>query len=390
MISKKQIALSALVAAMLAFTGCGSSGGGSDETPTDNTNTETPTDNTNTETPTDNTDNGTDTETPSTTASLFSGDAATTLEAKFNAQSDVVYPALAKETIANTISADTTLTSDKIWIIDGLVTVQDGATLTIEPGTVVAGKYGTADNSSYMVIAPGGKIIADGTADAPIIFTSEKAVDGEAPAVGQWGGLTLVGNAGNDQVKPYEVNEDFVAGTSDMADNSGVLRHVKILNSGITMAEDKEINGLSFVGVGSGTVVENITVDLSDDDGVELWGGTVNLSNITISRCTDDHFDFDDGYSGLVTNLVINNTMGNAGIEMSGNTAATIDGFNITMTDTAKEGGIYFKGSGIGGTLKNGTVTYMVEDNGYGAIHSNDVNIDAANTSFENVSLIVE
>ena len=384
MISKKQIALSALVAAMLAFTGCGSSDGGSDETPTSNTG-----DNTGTDTP-DNTDDNTDNETPTLNSALFSGDSAATLEAKFNAQSDVVYPALAKETIANTISTDTTLTNDKIWIIDGLVTVQNGATLTIEPGTVVAGKYGTADNSSYMVIAPGAKIMADGTADAPIIFTSEKAVDGEAPAVGQWGGLTLVGNAGNDQTNAYEVNEDFVAGTSDMADNSGVLRHVKILNSGITMAEDKEINGLSFVGVGSGTVVENITVDLSDDDGVELWGGTVNLSNITISRCTDDHFDFDDGYSGLVTNLVINNTMGNAGIEMSGNTAATIDGFNITMTDTAKEGGIFFKGSGIGGTLKNGTITYMVPDNGYGAIHSNDLNIDADNTSFENVSIIVE
>ena len=300
-----------------------------------------------------------------------------------------MYPALAKETIASIISTDTTLTNDKIWIIDGLVTVQSGATLTIEPGTVVAGKYGTADNSSYMVIDAGAKIMADGTADAPIIFTSEKAVDGETPAVGQWGGLTLIGNAGNDQVKPYEVNEDFVAGTSDMADNSGVLRHVKVLNSGITMAEDKEINGLSFVGVGFGTTVENITVDLSDDDGIELWGGTVNLANITISRCTDDHFDFDDGFSGLVTNLVINNTMGNAGIEMSGNTAATIDGFNITMTDTAKEGGIYFKGTGIGGTLKNGTVTYMVPDNGYGAIHSNDV-IDADNTSFENVSIVVE
>ncbi|MDD3592030.1 MAG: hypothetical protein PHO65_05280, partial [Sulfurovum sp.] len=296
------------------------------------------------------------------------------------------------ETLPNSITSDMTLTKDKLWLMDGLVVVENGATLTIEPGTTVAGYDGTGAQTSYMIVDAGAKIIADGTAAAPITFTSTKvAIDGEAPAVGQWGGLVIIGNAGNPQVKPYEANPDFVAGDTDPADNSGILRHVKVLNSGITMEVDKEINGLSFVGVGSGTVVEDIIVDLSDDDGIELWGGTVDLTNVTITRCTDDYFDVDDGFSGTVRNLNITTTTGNAAVEMSGATHATFDGFNIVQNGSAKEGGIYFKGDGIGGYFRNGTVTDNVDDT-YGAIYSKSADgvsdtVDAANTSFENVEI---
>ncbi|MBD3792495.1 MAG: hypothetical protein IE918_10300 [Campylobacterales bacterium] len=157
------------------------------------------------------------------------------------------------------------------------------------------------------------------------------------------------------------------------------------------MDVDKEINGLSMVGVGSGTVVENIRVDLSDDDGIELWGGTVNLTNVTITRCTDDYFDIDDGFSGTVKNLNITTTTGNAAVEMSGATHATFDGFNIVQNGSAKEGGIYFKGDTIGGHFLNGTITDNVDDT-YGAIYSKSTDgvsdtVDAANTSFENVDI---
>ena len=140
-----------------------------------------------------------------------------------------------------------------------------------------------------------------------------------------------------------------------------------------------------MVGVGSGTTVENITVAKSDDDCIEIWGGSVNLSHINLSECTDDHFDIDDGYTGTVKDLNIVATIGNAGIEMSGETHATFDGFNITMTNSTKEGGIYFKKDGIGGNFLNGTVTYNVS-NGYGAVHSAGT-FDAANTSFTSVTL---
>jgi hypothetical protein len=299
---------------------------------------------------------------------------------------------LQTETLPNSIANDMTLTKDTLWLMDGLVVVESGATLTIEPGTTIAGYDGTASQTSYMVVDAGAKIIADGTAAEPITFTSTKvAIDGAEPAVGQWGGLTIIGNAGNAQVKPYEVNDAFVAGDTDPADNSGILRHVKILNSGITMDVDKEINGLSMVGVGSGTVVEDIRVDLSDDDGIELWGGTVNLTNVTITRCTDDYFDIDDGFSGTVRNLNITTTTGNAAIEMSGATHATFDGFNIVQNGSAKEGGIYFKKDGIGGHFLNGTITDNVDD-AYGAIYSKSADgvsdtVDAANTSFENVEI---
>ena len=293
-----------------------------------------------------------------------------------------------RETLSGNITSDTTLTSDKIWILDGLVAVKDGATLTIEAGTTIAGKDGTGSATSYLVIDKGSKIMAEGTSAKPIIFTSEKAINGEAPAVGQWGGITIIGKAGNDQTDPYEVNTEFAPDDSNPADNSGILKYVQILNSGITMAQDKEINGLSLVGVGSGTTIENITVEKSDDDCIEIWGGTVNLTNIKVRECTDDQFDIDDGYSGTVRNLDIHQTAknsGNAAIEMSGNTYATFDGFTIIQDASAKEGGIYFKKDGIGGHFKNGLIRDNV-NNGAGTIHSRGT-ADIDNTSFENVTL---
>ncbi|MBD3792858.1 MAG: hypothetical protein IE889_01690 [Campylobacterales bacterium] len=294
-----------------------------------------------------------------------------------------------KEILTGNITSDTTLTADKIWVIDGLVVVTKGATLTIEPGTVIAGKDGTGSATSYMIIDKGAKIMAEGTEASPIVFTSEKAVNGSEAAVGQWGGLVIIGKAANDQVQPYEVNTAFVPDSSDLEDNSGVLNYVKILNSGITMEQDKEINGLSLVGVGSGTTIKNITVEKSDDDCIEIWGGTVNLSHIKVRECTDDQFDIDDGYAGTVTNLDIHQTAtnsGNAGIEMSGDTYATFDGFTIIQDASVKEGGIFFKKDGIGGHFKNGIVRDNSQ-NGYGAIYSQG-EADVDNTTFENVKLV--
>ena len=293
---------------------------------------------------------------------------------------------LTKQTLSGDIDTDMTLNKETLWVLDGLVVVKPGVTLTIEPGTTIAGLDGTADATSYMIIDKDAKIIADGTQDKPIIFTSMKRIENPTSAeVGQWGGLTIIGHAGNDQVQPYEVNEAFKADATDLQDNSGILRHVFILNSGITMQENKEINGLSLVGVGSGTTIEDLTIDYSDDDGVEIWGGTVNLTNVTIEHCTDDYFDIDDGFSGTVKNLVVNTTTGNSGIEMSGHTAATFDGFTITTGATqVKEGGIFFKKDGIGGHFKNGTIIHNGTPDG--AIHSMGT-ADLANVSFENVSI---
>jgi len=296
------------------------------------------------------------------------------------------------EILAGDIIDDMTLTADTVWQLSGLVVVTNGAVLTIEPGTTIIGESGTGTNTSYMIIDKDSRIMADGTATQPIIFTSKTAYDGGAEAPGQWGGLTIIGNAadvgvapGDEQVGPYEVNTLFVPGTTDAADNSGVLRYVQILNSGITMEQDKEINGLSLVGVGSGTVVDHVTVKRSDDDGIEIWGGTVDVSNAYIEYCTDDYFDIDDGYSGTVTNLTINqHTDGNAGIEMSGTTAATFIGLELTQNYSDKEGAIFFKKDGIGGHFENCQIIDNVDD---GQTIYSQGDADEANISFENVSI---
>jgi hypothetical protein len=309
-------------------------------------------------------------------------------------------------TLAGNITSSMTLESACDYEIDGLVVVTNGATLTIPAGTTLYGLPGSGSSTSYMIVdtagndvggtwAPGAKIIAAGSASSPIIFTSEAAyLGGEgAGAPGQWGGLTIVGNAGNPQVGPYEVDPRYAPTSTNSADNSGVLSYVQINNSGITMDVDKEINGLSLCGVGSGTVISNITVNRSDDDCVEIWGGTVNLSNITTNICTDDQFDTDDGYSGTVTNLVIYQDGGNAAMEMSGNTPnQTFDGVTITQVDSAKEGVLYFKEPyGVGGSFSNVTICDEDYDASYGVFHSNGTplgtltmdNIDVYSTSLD-------
>ena len=296
-------------------------------------------------------------------------------------------------TLAGDITSDMTLTSDNVWELDGLVAVKNGAVLTIEAGTKIIGRSGTGANTSYLVIDKGSKIMADGTESNPVIFTSKVAHDGGTEAPGQWGGVTLIGNAadvgvpaGEEQVAPYEVNTDFVPGNTDAADSSGVLRYVEILNSGITMEQDKEINGLSMVGVGSGTIVENVSVKRSDDDGIEIWGGTVDLTNCYVEYCTDDQFDIDDGYSGTVTNLTIwQHTDGNAGIEMSGSTAATFIGLELIQDYSDKEGAIFFKKDGIGGHFEECVIEDNVDD-GLTIFSSGDA--DEANISFTDVAII--
>ena len=311
------------------------------------------------------------------------GGTAADIEAVFDAGVD--NKELTTSTLSGDIVSDMTLTADTVWELDGLVAVINGATLTIEPGTTIVGKSGTGANTSYMIVDKDSQIIADGTVDAPIIFTSKIAYQRGIEAPGQWGGLTIIGNAANAQVGPYECNTAFVAGDTDLTDNSGTLRYVEILNSGITMEQDKEINGLSLVGVGSGTTIENVTVERSDDDCIEIWGGTVNLSDCYVEYCTDDQFDIDDGYSGTVTNLTIwQHTDGNAGMEMSGTTAATFIGLTLTQDYSDKEGAIYFKKDGIGGHFEDCTIIDNVDD-AMTIFSTGDA--DEANISFTNVSI---
>jgi len=218
-------------------------------------------------------------------------------------------------TVKDDISTDVTWTSDNVYILDGLIFVDSLATLTIEPGTVVKGllqnNITTGDGASALVVRRGGKLIADGTAEAPIIFTSElddlaNPEDlGEADR-GYWGGVILLGRATTNQPTtqnqiegiPPELNALY--GGTDDTDNSGVLRYISIRHGGFSISGQPgdEINGLTMGAVGSGTTIEYIEVFANFDDGYEWFGGTVNTKYLVAAFCGDDAFDYDQGFRG--------------------------------------------------------------------------------------------
>jgi len=202
----------------------------------------------------------------------------------------------------------TTWKSGKIYFLEGFVFVNAGQTLTIEPGCVIKGKSGQGENASALIIAKNGKIMAEGTADNPIIFTTEADdLNGSVSITdrGLWGGLIILGNAklnsspGESQIEGIPTSEPRgrYGGDND-ADNSGILKYVSIRHGGTDIGAGNEINGLTLGGVGSGTVIDYVEVIANKDDGVELFGGKPQLKHILIAYVGDDSFDYDEGFRG--------------------------------------------------------------------------------------------
>ena len=204
---------------------------------------------------------------------------------------------IAPETINGEITTNKTLTADRTWILDGVVLVKSGAVLTVEPGTIVKAKIGT---KAALVIDKGSKLVADGTVTKPIVFTSGKDAGSRTP--GDWGGIILVGKAPTNRTTPVQVEGgvNLTYGTDNVpADNSGILRYVRIEYAGIGV-NDSEINALTFYAVGSGTIIENVQTVYANDDAFEFVGGTVNCKNLIAYATADDDFDFDFGYNGSI------------------------------------------------------------------------------------------
>jgi hypothetical protein len=195
------------------------------------------------------------------------------------------------------ISSDQTWTKDKTYRLRGYVYVTNNATLTIEPGTKIVSNK---DSAGVLVIYRGSKIMAEGTASSPIVFTSNET----NPAPGDLGGLILVGQAkgnGNHSVIEGGVDAAFSAfGGSDDADNSGVLKYVRIEYAGKAVNPGDEVNGLSLYAVGSGTIIDYVEVVRGLDDAFEFFGGTVNAKHLIAYKNADDDFDMDDGYRGFI------------------------------------------------------------------------------------------
>lgn len=230
----------------------------------------------------------------------------------------------------------TTWTADNIYVLKGFVFVNSGQTLTIEPGTVIKGLPGQGSGASALIVARGGKIMAEGTSTEPIIFTGladdlEGSVPAEASSL--WGGLIILGKASNNNLSTSGVvsiegipteEERGKHGGDDDADNSGVLRYVSIRHGGSVIGADNEINGLTLGSVGTGTVIENIEVIANFDDGIEFFGGTVNVKNVVISYAGDDGLDIDLGYRGNIQGGIVWHT--GPTLESSDPNGAELDG----------------------------------------------------------------
>ncbi|GAA3941830.1 hypothetical protein GCM10022209_41280 [Chitinophaga oryziterrae] len=195
------------------------------------------------------------------------------------------------------------------WRLSGLVYVDSADVLIIQPGTTVKGLQGDTANhipGGGLVVTRGAKIIADGTAAAPIIFTSAAAT----PASGDWAGIVLLGNAKSNTATRVQVegipsnppaDATFGGPVGNDDDNSGILRYVRIEYAGFVLSLNNEINGLTLGGVGRQTVIDYVEVFKSNDDSFEWFGGTVNASHLLSVDALDDMFDTDNGYTGTIS-----------------------------------------------------------------------------------------
>lgn len=225
--------------------------------------------------------------------------------------------------VSSNITTNTTWETGKIYILEGRISVLDGATLTIQPGVIVKGNAGTGSNATALMIARGGKLEAVGTEAAPIIFTSisDQILPGEiaspnliATNNGLWGGLLVLGRAhispgsGTEftQIEGIPISDqNGLYGGTDDTDNSGTIKYVSIRHGGANIGEGNEINGLTLGGVGSGTVIENVEVIGNQDDGMEIFGGMVSPKNIIVWNSYDDAIDTDQAWGGTLDNFIV-------------------------------------------------------------------------------------
>ena len=196
------------------------------------------------------------------------------------------------------ISEDVTLKSGETYELDGVYRVKEGATLNIEAGVKIVALYD--ETVDYILVEQGGKINAVGTASNPIVMTS----DHEEP--GAWGGIHICGRAHTNAEGGTGYSEigNAAYGGNDDADNSGTLQYVRVEYTGYAFDEEHEANGISFYGVGNGTKVDHCQAYKGSDDGFEFFGGSVNISNMVVVSCSDDSFDWTEGWNGTGTNLM--------------------------------------------------------------------------------------
>ncbi|MCR5860908.1 hypothetical protein LRS05_01550 [Flavobacterium sp. J372] len=207
----------------------------------------------------------------------------------------------AEAVLPDEITENMTLNAGTVYTLMGPVYVKSGVTLTIPAGTRIEGyAEEDAEEVSFLAVETGGKIIAQGTAENPIVMTSSKA----NPQPGDWGGLVVCGLAQTNLGTGVSAEvTGLTYGGTNSADNSGVYSYIVLEYAGALINQNAEFNGFTFYAVGSGTTVNNLLAYQGSDDGFEWFGGSVNATNLAAIGCQDDSFDWTEGWNGTVTNL---------------------------------------------------------------------------------------
>jgi len=204
--------------------------------------------------------------------------------------------------LSGDVTSTVTLDASKSYLLDGSYIVQDGGKLIIPAGTKITAADG--GTSVYIAVLQGGTIDIQGTADNPVVMSSQNA------NARDWGGLTICGEATTSEgVDATAEVGGFIYGGTDDEDSSGSIKNLVILGTGAQINSESQYNGVSFYAVGSGTIVENIAVINGADDGVELFGGTVSATNLYFENDEDDSVDWTEGWSGTLTNVYISHTI---------------------------------------------------------------------------------
>ena len=296
--------------------------------------------------------------------------------------------------VTSNITSNTTWETGKVYVLSSRIAVVSGVTLTIQPGVIVKGQAGTGANATALLVARGGKLMAEGTADAPIIFTSvaDEIMPGEIASPnldpdlnGLWGGLLILGNAPISADAPSvqiegipPSDQNGLYGGDNAGDNSGVIRYVSIRHGGTNIGEGNEINGLTLGGVGSGTIIENIEIVANQDDGIEWFGGTVNVKNAVIWNTGDDAVDTDQSWSGTLDNFVVINP---------GDECFELDGPEGTMAagHILKNGSVYADGAEGLVDLDDNSIAQMTQIYFFGITAGQDFDLNPAGLNASNL-----
>lgn len=256
--------------------------------------------------------------------------------------------------VTGNITSNTVWTTGNVYVLSSRISVIDGVTLTIQPGVIVKGNAGTGANATALLIARGGKLIAEGTENQPIIFTStadliepgQVASPNLDPDLnGLWGGLIVLGYAPiSADAVPSQIegippsDQNGLYGGDNATDNSGSIKFISIRHGGANIGEGNEINGLTLGGVGSETVIENVEIVANQDDGIEWFGGTVNVKNAIVWNTGDDAIDTDQSWGGTLDNFIVVNP-GDECFELDGPEGA------MEATHTIKNGTVFAGGA---------------------------------------------